>query len=194
MHVRTRLERGHVAHRRPQRHCVIGVGLHGHEFERITTAPLREAVNQRAIDLASLDITPGFVERPCGIHFNVALTNCWHRSDCVDTGNERERSTKEIVETARAHKVDVSLGNPRLRDGFAEYWHDDLNFVVLNIARHRRSRVANNPYFPHEMRSAVRFAASSLRPAVAVAGKNRLSHHRYEYVGISDPFSNLVGA
>src|SRR5262249_40575317 len=75
---------------------------------------------------------------------DMALADRWHRADRVDAGDERERTTEEVVDAPRADEADVGLRDARLGDRLMDHRHDDLDLVVLGVLRDRAGRVRDD--------------------------------------------------
>ena len=143
LEVRARLQRGHVDHRRPQRHDVVRVGLQRHDLVQVTGRRLAEAVDERAVDLAGLDRDPRLVQRPRRVHLDVALPDRRPRADRVEARHERERPALEVVEAARARRSRCRPSAiPDSSIAACTVGHEHLGLVVLG--RHARPRTARS--------------------------------------------------
>ena len=94
----------------PQRRQGVGVELERERPAQHAGRGLAEAVDERGVDLAGLDLQPGLVERPGGVHLDVRLVDRRDHADRVDRRDERERPAGQVVGGARAPEADVVPG------------------------------------------------------------------------------------
>ena len=97
----------------PQRRHRVGVELERERTTQHAGRALAEAVDQRGVDLAGLDLHPGLVERPGGVHLDVRLVDRRDHADRVDRLHERERPAGQVVRGPRAPEADVRDGSSR---------------------------------------------------------------------------------
>ncbi len=93
-----------------------GATLYGIELARqhLVDRPgrgLAVAVDERAVDLAELQLHPRLVEREGAVHLDVALLDGRPRADAVEGHHEAEPDAGEVVGRPRAGEPDVVLGD-----------------------------------------------------------------------------------
>ena len=94
----------------PQRRHRVGVELERERTTQHAGRALAEAVDQRGVDLAGLDLDPRLVERPRGVHLDVRLVDRRDHPDRVDGLHERERPPGQVVRGPGAPEADVATG------------------------------------------------------------------------------------
>ena len=75
----------------------VGVGLQGHGLGCFAHGRSPETEDQRGVDLAALDLDPGFVERPGSVHFDVAFHDRGPRADGIDVRHRLVEIDREPV-------------------------------------------------------------------------------------------------
>ena len=130
---RARLQRREVDGRRPERRHRVRVVHEVEDLVDVAERRLPEPVDQRRVDVADLDGDPRLVERPRGVHLDVALLDRRPRPHRVEPLDERERTAGEVVARARHGEPDVVARDPRLRDRVTHDRDDELDLVALPV-------------------------------------------------------------
>ena len=122
-----RLEAGEGHGVGPERGHRVGVELQREGPAEYAGRALAEAVDEGRVDLAGLDLHPGLVQRPGGIHLDVGLVDRRDHPDRVDGLHEREGPARQVVRGARAPEPDVATGPAGLLVAFPEQRDEHLH-------------------------------------------------------------------
>jgi len=138
VHARPCLQRGEADGVGPQRRHVVRVELARQHLVQGPGRALAVGVDERAVDLAELELHPGLVERPGAVHLDVALLDGWPRADAIEGRHEAEGLAGEVVGRPRAGEADLGLGQPGLVPDGLEDRHEHLDLVEVGLGPHVR--------------------------------------------------------
>ena len=124
-----RLQRGERHRVGPERRDDVGVELRRQHLGQVARRRLAEAVDERRLRLAGLDLHPRLVERPGTVHLDVRFGDRRPGADGVERHHEREGLARQVVARSRAGEVERPR-DTRALDRFVHHRHQDLDFVA----------------------------------------------------------------
>src|SRR5207253_10033549 len=111
------LQRSDADRVRPQWRGEVRIELYGHDLGQVAQRWLPECVHQRRVDVAVLQSDPCLVQRPGAVHLDVRLADRRPGADRVESFDESERHTGQVIAASGNGEPDVLLADARALDG-----------------------------------------------------------------------------
>ncbi len=149
-----RLNPGQAVEVGPQRSDTIGIELDRLDLADVTGRGLAEAVDQSGVDLAGLNLHPGFVERPCAVLLDVGLLDRRPRADGVERHDEGKGLPLQPIAAAGTGEIDLVARQARAFDRFGRHRLQNLD-LAANLGGSVRLREGYDADVAHQQYSLI---------------------------------------